>query len=487
MLRIYNSYTKQKEQFKSIVPGHVGLYVCGPTVSGESHLGHARPYITFDVVQRWLKKLGYKVRYVRNITDAGHFEEGYVARDKVAERAKLEKLEPMELVHKYTTLFHKGMELFNCETPNIEPTATGHITEQIAMIQDILAKGYAYESNGSVYFDMYKYAEHHRFGQLSGRILDEQHEGSRKLEGQEEKRNKADFALWKKAPPEHIQRWNSPWGEGFPGWHIECSAMSSKYLGDIFDIHGGGMDLQFPHHECEIAQSTIAHGHVPVKYWMHNNMITINGKKMGKSYNNVIKLTELFSGSHPLLEQPYHPMVIRFNILQTHYRSTMDFSNDALKASETALKRLWESYDVLQKIKGNSAVKTDLDDKIKNICIECENYMNDDINTAMVLGNLFDLSRIINGIKDGVYKVIDATVDILKITFDVYLINILGLQPLSVNKSDSNDLLDIILDIRSLFRKRKDYAMSDEIRIKLANAGIQLKDEKDGSVSYTIS
>ncbi len=489
MLRIYNSYTKQKEQFKSIVPGHVGLYVCGPTVSGESHLGHARPYITFDVVQRWLKQLGYKVRYVRNITDAGHFEEGYSARDKVAEKAKLEKLEPMELVHKYTTLFHKGMELFNCETPNIEPTATGHIPEQIAMIQDIIAKGFAYESNGSVYFDIHKYAEYHPFGQLSGRILDEQNEGTRKLEGQEEKRNKTDFALWKKAPPEHIQRWNSPWGEGFPGWHIECSAMSSKYLGDVFDIHGGGMDLQFPHHECEIAQSTIAHGHGPVKYWMHNNMITINGKKMGKSYNNVIKLTELFSGNHPLLEQPYHPMVIRFNILQTHYRSTMDFSNDALKASETALKRLWESYDVLQKIKGNSVVKTELDEKIQNICIECENNMNDDINTAMVLGNLFDLSRFINGIKDGVYKVIDATIDILKIAFDMYLINILGLQPLSVNKSSDNtqDLISIILDIRGVFRKRKDYIMSDEIRSKLANAGVLLKDEKDGSVSYTIS
>ncbi len=265
--------------------------------------------------------------------------------------------------------------------------------------------------------------------------------------------------------------------------------MSSKYLGDVFDIHGGGMDLQFPHHECEIAQSTIAHGHGPVKYWMHNNMITINGKKMGKSYNNVIKLTELFSGNHPLLEQPYHPMVIRFNILQTHYRSTMDFSNDALKASETALKRLWESYDVLQKIKGNSVVKTELDEKIQNICIECENNMNDDINTAMVLGNLFDLSRFINGIKDGVYKVIDATIDILKIAFDMYLINILGLQPLSVNKSSDNakDLISIILDIRGIFRKRKDYIMSDEIRSKLANAGVLLKDEKDGSVSYTIS
>ena len=489
MLIIYNSYTKHKEQFKSILPGYVGLYVCGPTVSGESHLGHARPYITFDVVQRWLKHLGYKVRYVRNITDAGHFEEGYVARDKVGEKAKLEKLEPMELVHKYTTLFHKGMELFNCETPNIEPTATGHIPEQIAMIQDIMAKGFAYESNGSVYFDIHKYAKYHPFGHLSGRVLDEQYEGTRELEGQEEKRNRADFALWKKAPPEHIQRWNSPWGEGFPGWHIECSAMSSKYLGDVFDIHGGGMDLQFPHHECEIAQSTIVHGHGPVKYWMHNNMITINGKKMGKSYNNVIKLTELFSGNHPLLEQPYHPMVIRFNILQTHYRSTMDFSNQALKSSEIALRRLWESYEVLQKLNGNSEIKTDLDETIQKLCIDCEYFMNDDFNTAMVLGNLFELSRFINGAKSGTYKINYSTLDLLKVVFDTYLINVLGLQPISKKSPDDNqeDLISIILDIRGIFRKRKDYEMSDEIRLKLANAGVLLKDEKDGTVSYTIS
>ncbi|MBS1689429.1 MAG: cysteine--tRNA ligase, partial [Bacteroidetes bacterium] len=336
-LYLYNSYTRQKEKFEALVPGYVGLYVCGPTVSGESHLGHARPYITFDVVNRYLKHLGYKVRYVRNITDAGHFEEeGREAVDKVGEKAQLEKLEPMELVHKYTDLFHWGMRLFNCESPSIEPTATGHIIEQINMIKTIMDKGYAYEINGSVYFDVKKYAEHYPYGKLSGRVLDDLLETTRDLEGQEEKRNKVDFALWKKAPPQHIMRWSSPWGEGFPGWHIECSAMSSKYLGETFDIHGGGMDLQFPHHESEIAQSTIAHNHAPVRYWMHNNMITINGKKMGKSYNNVIKLTELFSGNHPILEQPYHPMVVRFYILQTHYRSTLDFSNDALQASEKA-------------------------------------------------------------------------------------------------------------------------------------------------------
>ena len=340
---IYNSYTRQKERFESITPGHAGLYVCGPTVSGESHLGHARPYITFDVVQRYLRHQGYKVRYVRNITDAGHFEEeGREAQDKVSEKARLEKMEPMEMVHKYTSLFHHGMRLFNCDEPSIEPTATGHIVEQIGMIEDIIAKGYAYEVNGSVYFDVKKYADNYPYGKLSGRVLEDQLETTRELDGQDEKRNKADFALWKNAPPEHIMRWKSPWGEGFPGWHIECSAMSSKYLGETFDIHGGGMDLQFPHHESEIAQSTIAHGHAPVNYWMHNNMITINGKKMGKSYNNVIKLSELFSGGHPLLAQAYHPMVVRFYILQTHYRSTLDFSNEALQGSERALRRLWE-------------------------------------------------------------------------------------------------------------------------------------------------
>lgn len=324
-LKIYNTLTRQKEEFVSITPNHVGLYVCGPTVSGESHLGHARPYITFDVVYRYLQYLGYKVRYVRNITDAGHFEEeGREAEDKISKKAVLEKLEPMELVHKYTSLFHWAMREFNTLEPTIEPTATGHIVEQIVMIEKIIEEGYAYVVNGSVYFDVEKYhknfsAKAMPYGILSGRILEDMLETTRELEAQDEKRNKADFALWKNAAPEHIMRWKSPWGVGFPGWHIECSAMSSKYLGEQFDIHGGGMDLQFPHHECEIAQSTVCHNQSPAKYWMHNNMITINGKKMGKSYNNVIKLTEMFSGNHHLLSQPFHPMVIRFFILQTHY------------------------------------------------------------------------------------------------------------------------------------------------------------------------
>ncbi len=493
-LHIYNSYTRQKEQFESITPGYAGLYVCGPTVSGESHLGHARPYITFDVVQRYLKHLGYKVRYVRNITDAGHFEEeGRDAEDKVSEKAKLEKLEPMEMVHKYTSLFHHGMRLFNNEEPSIEPTATGHIVEQINMIEDIIAKGYAYAVNGSVYFDVNKYAAGHPYGKLSGRVLEDQLETTRELDGQEEKRNKADFALWKNAPPEHIMRWKSPWGEGFPGWHIECSAMATKYLGDAFDIHGGGMDLQFPHHESEIAQSTVAHGHPPVRYWMHNNMITINGKKMGKSYNNVIKLSELFSGNHPLLAQAYHPMVIRFNILQTHYRSTLDFSNEALQASEKAFRRLWEAYEVLQKLShpGNAeAQDAALDKQVNEWLNEMADFMNDDLNTAKVIANFFELAPVINGMKGGQVAggaLSAATFAAMKDTFKTYLEDILGMQPLLAQQNNKLDeVLQLLIEIRKDAKKRKDFATSDQIRNKLAEAGVLLKDEKDGSVSYTV-
>lgn len=495
-LHIYNSLTRQKEKFEPITPGHVGLYVCGPTVSGESHLGHARPYITFDVVFRYLQHLGYRVRYVRNITDAGHFEEeGRDAVDKVGEKAKLEQLEPMELVHKYTNLFHWGMRLFNNLDPAIEPTATGHIIEQQSMIEDIMQKGYAYEVNGSVYFDVKKYAEHYPYGELSGRVIDELLETTRDLEGQDEKLNKVDFALWKAAPPQHIQRWQSPWGEGFPGWHIECSAMASKYLGTTFDIHGGGMDLQFPHHESEIAQSTIAHGHAPVRYWMHNNMITINGKKMGKSYNNVIKLTELFSGEHPMLEQPYHPMVVRFYILQTHYRSTLDFSNEALQASEKALRRLWEAYEVLKNLElkpSMAMVSPDVDQKVNKLIAELDDFMNDDFNTAKVIANLFDLAPIINSIKSGQMPsaaLTDDTLTLLKHTYKTYLEDILGLQGLqpAVDNTKLDKAISILADIRRDARTRKDFATSDAIRNKLAEAGILLKDEKDGSVSYTLA
>jgi len=493
-LHLYNSYTREKEKFEPSVPGHAGLYVCGPTVSGESHLGHARPYITFDIVYRYLSHLGYKVRYVRNITDAGHFEEeGREATDKVAEKAQLERLEPMELVQKYTNLFHWGMRLFNNIEPNIEPTATGHVIEQINMIQDIIAKGYAYEVNGSVYFDVKKYADEYPYGKLSGRKIDELLETTRELDGQDEKRNKVDFALWKKAPPEHIMRWNSPWGEGFPGWHIECSAMSSKYLGQTFDIHGGGMDLQFPHHESEIAQSTIAHGCAPVRYWMHNNMITINGKKMGKSYNNVIKITELFSGDHPLLEQAYHPMVVRFYILQTHYRSTLDFSNEALQASEKAARRLWDAYEVLQKLTPSTAETAkdkELDAKVAGFCNECADFMNDDFNTAKVIANLFELAPVINSIKSGQIApdaISAATHQLLADTYKTYLVDILGMQGMAAQQDGKIDkVLSLLAEIRSDAKKRKDYATSDLIRNKLAEAGVMLKDEKDGSVSWTI-
>lgn len=493
-LYLYNSLTREKEKFEPLNPPFVGLYVCGPTVSGESHLGHARPYITFDVVYRWLLHLGYKVRYVRNITDAGHFEEeGRVAEDKVAEKAKLEKLEPMELVHKYTRLFHWGMDQFNTLPPAVEPTATGHIVEQLDMIQDIMQKGYAYEVNGSVYFDVPKYAKDYPYGKLSGRVLEDLLENTRELEGQDEKRNPADFALWKKAPEEHIMRWTSPWGPGFPGWHIECSAMATKYLGETFDIHGGGMDLQFPHHESEIAQSTIAHGCVPVRYWMHNNMITINGRKMGKSYNNVIKLTELFSGDHPELEQAYHPMVVRFYILQTHYRSTLDFSNEALQASERGLRRLWEAFEVLQKLSpDNNDEGSDpaLTEKVTALCNECEAFMNDDFNTARVIANLFELAPIINGIKGGqipAEALGKATYELLQQTFQTYVVEVLGLQALEEPSSDKLDeVLHVLIKLRGQARARKDFATSDAIRDELAAAGIQLKDEKDGKVSWSM-
>lgn len=500
-LHLYNSYSRQKEVFTPITPGHIGLYVCGPTVSGESHLGHARPYITFDIVNRYFQYLGYKVRYVRNITDAGHFEEeGREAEDKVAKKAILEMLEPMELVQKYTNLFHWGMRKFNTMEPSIEPTATGHIIEQIEMIKTILAKGYAYEVNGSVYFDVKKYNEDYKnsteknvYGKLSGRILEDLLETTRDLDGQDEKREKVDFALWKNAPPEHLMHWPSPWGEGFPGWHIECSAMSSKYLGSKFDIHGGGMDLQFPHHESEIAQSTVAHGCAPVNYWVHNNMITINGKKMGKTYNNVIKLTELFSGDHPILEQAYHPMVIRFYILTTHYRSTLDFSNEALQAAEKALKRLWEAYEVLKGLNTHSTnTSTDqtLAANIITNCEGCHKDMNDDFNTAKVIARLFDLVPIINSIKAGHIKADSIANNILQLmqkTFHDFIETILGLQSL---KEDNNNQLDgvlqLVIEMRKDARTRKDYAASDKIRDTLLQIGIQLKDEKDGSVSYSI-
>jgi cysteinyl-tRNA synthetase len=466
---------------------------------------------------------------VRNITDAGHFEEeGREAQDKVSEKAKLEQMEPMELVHKYTNLFHWAMRQLNCVEPSIEPTATGHIVEQIEMIKTIIKEGYAYEVNGSVYFDVIKYAENYPYGKLSGRVMDDLLETTRDLEGQEEKRNKQDFALWKAAPPRHIMRWQSPWGEGFPGWHIECSAMATKYLGRQFDIHGGGMDLQFPHHESEIAQSTICNHEKPARYWLHNNMITINGRKMGKSYNNVIKLTELFSGNHPLLTQGYSPMTVRFFILQTHYRSTLDFSNEALQASEKGLKRLWEAYETLQKlgeaaaespaqestlqnavapgdVKNNdekrmpeaknsaqpsAPVDTELDARIRENLNQLEGFMYDDFNTAKVLANLFEIVPVINSIKDqhiSLGSITRDTFQLMQSSFKLYLEDIFGLH--SIHPEESGKLrgaLDLLISIRTEAKSKKDFVTSDRIRAELLELGIQLKDEKDGSMSYTL-
>lgn len=512
-LKVYNSLTRKKEEFIPITKDHVGMYVCGPTVSGESHLGHARPFITFDIVYRYLMHLGYKVRYVRNITDAGHFEEeGREAIDKISTKAKVERLEPMELVQKYTNLFHWAMKQFNNLEPSIEPTATGHIVEQISMIQDIIKAGYAYEVNGSVYFDVKKYAASHDYGKLSGRKIEDLLETTRDLEGQEEKRDRADFALWKSAPPEHIMHWSSPWGEGFPGWHIECSAMATKYLGKEFDIHGGGMDLLFPHHESEIAQSTICNHKTPAKYWMHNNMITVGGKKMGKSYNNQISLTQMFAGDHPLLAQPFHPMVIRFFILQAHYRSTLDFSSDALASSEKALKRLWEAYTVLGKLHSANKSSTipdskpleqmvaatskieeedqDTEGKILRLLYELPGFMDDDINTAKVLANLFEIVPIINSLKDGTIPLSNISVSVMEkmySTFKTYLEDILGLKDITQNNATLDGVMQLLIDIRKDARAKKDFATSDKIRNQLSELGLLLKDNKDGSIDWEMN
>jgi len=499
-LKIYNSLTRQKEIFEPLTAPNVGMYVCGPTVSGESHLGHARPFITFDVVYRFLMHLGYKVRYVRNITDAGHFEEeGKVADDKIASKAILEKLEPMELVQKYTHLYHWAMDQFNNLPPSIEPTATGHIIEQIEMIKKIMQDGYAYEANGSVYFDVLKYNEDYSkknqpYGILSGRNLEDQLDTTRELDNQDEKKNKVDFALWKKAPVEHIMRWQSPWGEGFPGWHIECSAMATKYLGKKFDIHGGGMDLQFPHHECEIAQSTVCNHEIPARYWMHNNMITINGRKMGKSYNNVIKLSELFSGNHHELTQSYTPMTVRFFILQSQYRGTLDFSNEALQASEKALRRLMEAYEWLKAqsfAKGVNAKDDNLDAQVNTWLKELTEFMEDDFNTAKVVANLFEIIPTINSLKDkhiAIDALSGATWIFVQEQLTLFIENILGLKvDTGANRQQLNSVIQLLIEIRKDAKARKDFATSDKIRNQLTDMGILLKDEKDGEMSYTFA
>ena len=486
-LLIYNTLSRQKELFRPLTEGRVGMYVCGPTVYGDGHLGHARPAITFDVVFRYLTHLGYKVRYVRNITDVGHLEhDADEGEDKIAKKARLEQLEPMEVAQYYTNRYHAAMEKLNVLPPSIEPHASGHIIEQIALVQQILDAGFAYVSNGSVYFDVRKYQEEtHKYGQLSGRVIEEMLATTRELDGQEEKRFPGDFALWKKASPEHIMRWPSPWSDGFPGWHAECTAMGAKYLGSPFDIHGGGMDLVFPHHESEIAQCVASTGHTPCRYWMHNNMITINGQKMGKSLGNFITLDEFFTGSHKdkdgkeMLEQAYSPMTIRFFILQAHYRSTVDFSNEALQASEKGFAKLMEAYKTLSRLQPSKESGADVN-KYRTLCYEA---MNDDFNTPIVISHLFDAARIINQANDGKLKLTQADIDELKGVFDSFLFDIMGMkdEAASDNTSLIDGLMHIILDIRATAKANKDWTTSDKIRDALNAAGVTVKDGKDGA------
>ena len=486
---IYNSLTRQKELFEPLKPPFVGLYLCGPTVYGEPHLGHARPAITFDVVVRYLKHQGYKVRYVRNITDVGHLvNDADEGEDKIAKKARVEQLEPMEVAQHYANKYHEYIDKLNTVPPSIEPTASGHIIEQIKMTQDILDAGLAYVVDGSVYFDVMKYNQQHHYGKLSGRVVEELQASERELDGQDIKRNKADFALWKKAEPQHIMRWPSPWSDGFPGWHIECSAMSTKYLGETFDIHGGGMDLLFPHHECEIAQSVAACGKEPARYWMHNNMITINGQKMGKSLGNAIDLSQFFSGQHPLLERAYSPMTIRFFILQSHYRSTLDFTNEALLASEKGLKRLLAANKTLKALAhpGNGTINTELDAEIVGLCNDLHKYLKDDFNTAQALAALFELSAKVNGIKDGHINAGSISVNtfaLLQEQFALFTEEILGLQDEEAagDNGVTDGLMQLIINIRKQSREKKDYATSDQIRDALAEVNIQLKDGKEGT------
>jgi cysteinyl-tRNA synthetase len=478
---IYNSLTRKKEPFKPLHPPFVGLYVCGPTVYSDPHLGHARPAVTFDLLYRYLTHLEYKVRYVRNITDVGHLEnDADEGEDKIEKKARLEHLEPMEVVQKYINSFQKNMEELNTLHPSIEPRASGHIIEQQELINEILEKGYAYEVNGSVYFDVLKYSKKYKYGKLSGRVLEELQANTRTLEGQEEKRNPFDFALWKKATPEHLMRWSSPWSEGFPGWHLECSAMSTKYLGEVFDIHGGGMDLLFPHHECEIAQSTAAKGKESVRYWMHNNMITINGQKMARSLGNFITLEQFFSGDHPLLKQAYSPMTIRFFLLQAHYRSTIDFSNEALQAAEKGFQKLMKATETLDKLKPSLASSIDISSLRKN----CYEAMDDDLNSSVLLSYLFEGVKYINSVSDGTEKLSSNDLESLKSLFNVFVFDILGLKDETAGRCDeklTDDLMKIIIDLRQDAKNKKEWGASDKIREELKNAGIILKDLKDGA------
>jgi cysteinyl-tRNA synthetase len=479
-LRIYNSLSREKEIFTPLIPGRVGLYVCGPTVYSDVHLGNVRTFLSFDVVFRYLSFLGYKVRYVRNITDVGHLvddiDEG---EDKIQKKARLENLEPMEVVQMYTNGFHRVMHLFNILDPSIEPTATGHIMEQIEMIQRILDKGYAYEVNGSIYFDVEAYNKNYEYGKLSGRKLDELIANTRELDGQSDKRNSADFALWKKAEKGHLMQWKSPWGLGFPGWHLECSVMSTKYLGESFDIHGGGMDLKFPHHECEIAQSTAADGVEPVKYWMHANMLTVEGKKMSKSLGNGFTPEELLSGDHPLLDQGYDPMTVRFFMLQGHYSSTLDFSNTALKAAEKGFQRMMQSLDTLRSL--DTGEQSDLN--FEEFETACYNAMNDDFNTPILIAHLFEGAKFINAVKAGSKTIDKSTKEKLIALYESFLFEVLGFRVMEEksNKELIDYLMKMIIEARNTAKREKNYAQSDAIRDQLSQYGIVLKDSREGT------
>lgn len=504
-LLLTNTLTHRKELFVPVNPGHVGMYVCGPTVYGDAHLGHARPGVTYDVLSKLLRHLGYKVRYVRNITDVGHLEhDADEGEDKIAKKARLEQLEPMEVVQSYTLRYHEAMRKLNVAPPSIEPRASGHIIEQIEAVKKILAAGYAYESNGSIYFDVRKYNEDFHYGILSGRNLDDTLEGTRALDGQSDKKAPYDFAIWKKAEPQHIMRWPSPWGEGFPGWHLECSVMGEKYLGHEFDIHGGGMDLMFPHHECEIAQNQASRGTQGVHYWVHNNMITINGQKMGKSLGNFITLPQLFAGDHPKLEQAYSPMTIRYFILQAHYRGTLDFSNEALQAAEKGLKRLMQAArdlyqmagsKVPQYVYGEEPVHTAPDTctatspEVKAVFNGIYDALCDDMNTPIALSQISEAVRIINSAKAGSMKLSKEDIEALTQIFGDIVFGVLGLKDEEAAEGTTGKVIDglmgMVLEQRAAAKAAKDWTTSDHIRDTLKALGIQVKDTKDG-VEWTI-
>ena len=480
-LVVYNTLSRNKEEFQAINPPFVGMYVCGPTVYGDAHLGHARAALTFDTVFRFLKYMNYKVRYVRNITDVGHLEnDADSGEDKIAKKARLEQLEPMEVAQHFTQRYLEAMDSMNILRPSIQPTATGHIIDQIQIVEKLLENGYAYISNGSVYFDVLKYnADTHKYGILSNRVIDEMIANTRELDGQEEKRNPADFALWKKASPEHIMRWPSPWSDGFPGWHLECTAMSRKYLGEQFDIHGGGLDLLFPHHESEIAQSICAFGKEPAKYWLHNNMITIGGQKMGKSLGNFITLNEFFSGSHPKLDKAYSPMTIRFFILQAHYRSTLDFSNEALSAAEKGMKKLFETQKNINTLPTSNTTSVDFN-AVFTKCIEA---MCDDFNTPVVIANMFEISRLVNLISDKKETITEQDKVALKENYEIIFNQILGMKGEQSDNSNTiiEGLMNMIIEMRAEARANKDWAKSDQIRDRLTEVGITIKDGKEGA------